>query len=535
MPEIDPTGEASRRDVYYREGHWRNEDLWTTISAVAAAQRDAIAFQHDDRAVSFSELILRAQEIGAGLVQNDIVAGDAVVIHARNNIESAVALAACAWLGAIAVPLPPMFTSSQIQAVCASAGAKAIFCLGKSAEVACAVAAACDSAIPLIVVPNDQSGLTGTISWNDLLGGPLLARQVQNPDNLALLVYSSGTTAAPKGVMHSANTVRYAAMQRAQLHGVTAEDTCLLVCQFGFVGGIIFGMLTGMLVGARTVILSNWNPDEALRMIERERISYGLFMPTHTHDLLCAPALETVDRSSLRRAAMGGISQEQRTEVRDRLCPLPFPGYGMSECLGHATCSADSPLDELLTSEGRAYPGTEIIIVGPDGNRLPPDQPGSLLVRGPSRCLGYFAAPDLTEAAFTEDGFFRSGDICMIDTGGYITFVGREKDIIRRGGVTIVPAEIETALRRHPRVYDAAVVGLPDDRLGERTCACLILSEGDQLSLEEVTEFLEGQGIARYMWPEEIRLRSEFPRTPSLKVKKPELVAQLNESLADAG
>lgn len=534
MARPDPFGETQRRARYYRDGHWRDEDLWTSIAAVAAVRGEAVAFKQDERAIGFAAFADLAQRVGAGLAARGIAAGDPVVIHARNGIEAAAALAGCAWLGAVAVPLPPMFTGSQVEAVCTSSGAKAMFCLGKTAEVERAVAAAQACGVTLIVVPDEQPKIVGSVPWHAILGQPGLARSPRNPDDLALLVYSSGTTAAPKGVMHSANTVRYAALARAQLHGVTADDICLLVCQFGFVGGIIFGMLTAMLTGATTVILPSWDADEALRTIARERISYGLFMPTHTHDLLSAPTLGTVDVSSLRHAAMGGITEQQRQEVLERLCPLPFPGYGMSECLGHATCSADSPTAKLLASEGRAYPGTEIIVVDGDAARLPPHMAGSLMVRGPSRCLGYFAAPELTEAAFTADGFFRSGDICMLDEDGYVTFVGREKDIIRRGGVTIVPTEIESALRRHPLVREVAVVGLPDERLGERTCACLILADGAELSLDDVTAFLERQGVARYMWPEEIRRRTDFPRTPSLKIMKPALVAQLCEGTADA-
>lgn len=530
MAEPDRAGEDARRQRYYDQGYWQSEDLWTSIANVARERGAAIAFKHDDRSISFAALAAAAERLGASLQRHGIARGELVVIHARNGIESAIALAGCAWLGAVAVPLPPIFTESQVRAVVESSGARAVFCLSKPAEIDRAARAAftCNS-ISLVVVPDEHPSDLEVTRWSTLLeGAPGGSRQPVSADALAMLIYSSGTTGAPKGVMHSANTLRYAAHQRAAMHGVGADDICTLVCQFGFVGGVVFGMLTAMLVGPTTIIVSNWNAGDTLRLIERERVTYGLFMPTHTHDLLSAPELDEIDVSSLRHAAMGGITEEKREEVRDRLCPLPFPGYGMSECLGHASCDAAAPLDKLMRTEGRPYPGTEMIVQDAAGKTLPPGTPGSVLVRGPSRCLGYFRSPELTAAAFTEDGFFRTGDICMLDEQSYVTFVGREKDIIRRGAVTIIPAEVENALMRHPRIREAAVVGLFDSRLGERPCACLITSDGAPLDLDTITAFLDAEGVARYMWPESVALFDEFPRTPSLKVMKPALVQQMS-------
>jgi non-ribosomal peptide synthetase component E (peptide arylation enzyme) len=154
---------------------------------------------------------------------------------------------------------------------------------------------------------------------------------------------------------------------------------------------------------------------------------------------------------------------------------------------------------------------------------VPAGTPGNILVRGPNRFLGYFRNDALNRASLTDDGYFRTGDVGFVDGRGFLTFVSRAKDILRRGGVTITPADIEAALRPHPRVADVAVVGLPDARLGERACACIITRDGAAMELAEVTAYLESTGFPRYLWPEFAVTCDSFPRTPSLKVQKPEL------------
>jgi cyclohexanecarboxylate-CoA ligase len=519
---------------YYANGFWRAEDLWTCAARAAERRPDGMAVICGGREIAFAALIDGSARLGEGLRRNGIGAGDVVVIHARNSIESLQALLACAWLGAVMAPVPPMFSEAQITAVADSAGVRAVFCLGDDKEVRRAIDGARDAAgVDLIVAPDTAGeGVGGSAggrlrTWSSLQASSAGTRRPVDPDSLAMLLHSSGTTGVPKGVMHSANTVRYAIERRAAMHDVGPDDVCIVICQFGFAGGIVFGLLTGSLLGLTSVVMRHWRPEDALALIEKHGVSYGLFMPTHVHDLLASPVLETTDVSSLRRAAMGGLSAEARIEVRRRLCPKPMPGYGMSECLGNSSCSPADPDDKAINRDGRPYPGTELRVVGGDGRLLPAGEAGAVEVRGPSRCLGYYKAPDLNRAAFTPDGFFRTGDRGVLDAQGYLSFVGREKDIIRRGAVTIVPGDVEAALMTHPNIRKAALVGLPDPRLGERPCACIVTRDGTDLSLESVTRLLEDKGVARYMWPESVAMFDDFPQTPSLKVKKPALIESL--------
>ncbi|HEU0222755.1 MAG TPA: AMP-binding protein [Paracoccaceae bacterium] len=528
-----PEGALAAR--YYAEGHWRSEDLWTSFAARAAAAPDRTALVAVGAALTFGALAARAEQLGRGLLARGIGPGELVLIHGRNKADAVTALLGCAWAGAVMAPVPPLFSAAQVAAIAERAEARAVFALGNAAERERAVAGAAAANVGLVV---SGEGADGTLPFEALLAeaaGSHAPRRPVPADALALVTYSSGTTGSPKGVMHSANTLRYGIEARAAMHGVEPGETCIVVSQFGFVGGTVFGLLAGALLGTTSVLMPSWNAEEALELIARHRVGYGHFMPTHVHDLLTCPALDRTDVTSLRRAAMGGLSPERRREVMRRLCPLPLPGYGMSECLGHASCAPGDPEEKRLGRDGRPYPGTEILIVGPDGQKPPAGETGAILARGPSRCLGYYRAPELSAAAFTPDGFYCTGDLGMLDADGYLTFIGREKDIIRRGGVTIAPAEVEAALLAHPRIRQAAIVGLPDPRLGERACACIVTRDGAPIGLAELTAFLGGRGVARYLWPERVALFDALPLTPSLKVRKPDLVAHLASEAGSGG
>jgi non-ribosomal peptide synthetase component E (peptide arylation enzyme) len=184
----------------------------------------------------------------------------------------------------------------------------------------------------------------------------------------------------------------------------------------------------------------------------------------------------------------------------------------------------DDPRDKWTSTDGRPLPGAEVRILDDNGNPVPAGVPGHVLVRGPSRCLGYYNAHELTRDALTPDGFFRTGDLGSLDPDGYFTFGTRARDVIRRGGVTIVPVELEDQISRHPMVQHAAIVALPDERLGERACACIVPRGAQVPDLDTLNAFLGAQGVPAYLLPEYVVVFDDFPRTPSLKVKKAELV-----------
>jgi cyclohexanecarboxylate-CoA ligase len=337
----------------------------------------------------------------------------------------------------------------------------------------------------------------------------------------------------PKGIMHSSNTLRYATEQLLARWQLGADDTNLVVCEFGFVGSLLFGYLVTLLSGATGVLLQRWNAEEALRVTEQHRCTYVLYMPTHGADILRAGRESQRDWSSLRVLCAPGLSEERRIAMHEVYGLPPIADYGLSEVPGHVMHGLAEPYDKMIRTEGIPFPGTEVRILDPLGAPLGAGEVGAVVVNGPSRFLGFLANDALTRESLTEWGGYRTGDLGYIDADGHLIYGGRSKDIIRRGGVTLVPAEIEAALLRHPAIHEVAVVPLPDERLGERACAAVVLEPGAEApDLPEVQEFLADQGISKYSWPESVEVFEDFPRTPSLKVVKRDVVKAILDRAA---
>ncbi|MDT4795855.1 Medium-chain fatty-acid--CoA ligase [compost metagenome] len=522
---------SRRRAEYYRHGFWRRDNLWVSVTKTAARQPAKTAVIDGERELTFSQLISHARSVAAGMQSQGVGAADIVLIQARNSMEATLAMLACACIGAIMAPIPPIFSAAQVAAVCADARPRLMIALGENKEIARAVEGALQVSTEMRMVVGDHyPDPDGLIPFRELLSQDQVnASACVDADAPALLVYSSGTTGTPKGVVHSANTLRYAIEQRALRQGVDQDDVCLVASQFGFVGSAVFGLLACAVLGVTTVLMRSWGGDDALRLIARHRINYALLMPTHVHDVLHSPLLGTLDISSFRHASMSGLSRLQRLAVRERLCPLPFAAYGMSECLGLVSSSADQPVASQLDTEGALLPGNELRIVNPDGDDCDPGEIGEIFVRGPCCFLGYHANPRLTASTLSPDGWLRTGDLGRLDESGNLIYVAREKDVIRRGGVNIYPGDTERVLATHPRIEHVAIVAYPDDRLGERACACVVTRDGQELSLEQLCSWLEEHGVARYLWPERVARFDSFPRSASLKVQKPILASWLKE------
>ena len=502
---------------YYAQGYWRDGDLWSDFEARAQEHRDRVALVLDDRQVTYDELRSAAVGVSNRLAGSGIEPGDVVILLGRHSIEAAVAMLGCLHRGVVLAPLPPMFNETQLSALVDQTRAAAIVSFGGEKEIAKCREVAGDR-LPLLTVSEaDVDAFAAQDQQAERSG--------RHADDLAVVLHSSGTTSAPKGVAHSSNTLRYATEGVCKRWGLTGDDVYLTVAEFGFVGGLVFGYLPVLLNGATGILLNRWKPEEALRLIEQHRCTYVLAMPTHAADMIRAANETERDLSSMRVLAGPGLTPERRVAMRQAFGVPPLGDYGLSEVPGHAAHAPDDPEDKILRTEGRPYDGTEIRIVGQDGQSLPPGEVGAVIVNGPSRFLGFLNNDDLTRTSLTEWGGYNTGDLGSLDEDGDFTYVGRSKDIIRRGGVTIVPAEVEPVIARHPAVHEVAIVPLPDDRLGERACAAIIARTGQTPpTLAELQEFLAAEGVAKYTWPESVEVFADFPRTPSLKVVKRDVV-----------
>jgi len=515
---LSRAGEPEARR-YYAEGLWRSEDLWSDFAARAAERADRVAFACGERSLTYGELERAAIALSARLAARFVQPGDVVAMLGRNSLEAVVSIVACLHRGAVLAPLPPMFSPAQLGALLGQCDAKALIAFGGDREVDKCRGLA--DRVPFLLAL-DAGVLESLLAER----GAVAPREPVDADAPALLLHSSGTTSAPKGIVHSSNTIRYTAEQVHERWELSGEDVHLVVLEFGFVGSLIFGYLPVLVSGATGVLLPRWKADDALGLIENHRCAYTLLMPTHSADLLTYEGLARHDLSSLRVLAAPGLSRERRAAMHDTFGLPPLADYGLSEVPGHAAHGLAEAREKMLTTEGRPYRGTEIAILGDDGKPVGPGVQGEVAVNGPSRFLGFLGNEELTRASLTPARQYRTGDIGMLDDDGHLVYVGRSKDIIRRGSVTIVPAEIEPAILRHPAVHEVALVGLPDERLGERACAAIILAPGSSgLSLEQLAEFLAAEGVAKYTWPERVEVFDDFPRTLSLKAVKRDIVA----------
>jgi cyclohexanecarboxylate-CoA ligase len=505
---------------FYAEGHWREGDLWGDFAARAHAQPDRIALRHGDRSITYGRLERAAVGLSARLRAEGIAPGDVVVVLGRNSIEAGVALLGCLHRGVLAAPLPPMFGAAQLSALLAQAGARALIGFGGEKEIAKCEALAGEVELLIALGPESVDELAAQDA------DP--AREPRAADDHALVLHTSGTTSAPKGILHSSNTLRYAAESIARRWQLRPDDTHLVVCEFGFVGSLVFGYLTALLLGATAVLMNRWKAEHALRLLEEHGCAYTLFMPTHSADLLRSGARPSGPLPRLRSLVAPGLTRERREALREILGTPALGCYGMSEIPGHTGHRPDDPEDKLMVTEGRPFDGTEDRIVDDQGRSVPPGEEGAVVTNGPSRFLGFFNNDELTRESLTDWGGYTTGDLAYLDDDGHFVYAGRSKDIIRRGGVTLVPAEIEPVIMRHPAVHEVAVVPLPDDRLGERACAAIIPEKGAVApTLEEFQAFLEAEGLSKYSWPEVIEVFEDFPRTSSLKAVKRDIVKQI--------
>src|SRR3954464_477940 len=455
---------------FYADGYWRDGDLWEDVAARAQEHPERVAMVLGDRELRYDALIRAAVGVSRRLADGGVEPGDVVVLLGRHSIEAVVAMLGCLHRGVVLAPLPPMFNESQLAALVEQTDAKAVVGFGGDKEIAKCRTVADRVSLLLELRPEDVDAAATEDRPAE--------RTARDADAVTIVLHSSGTTSAPKGVAHSSNTLRYAAEGVCRRWGLTGEDIYLTVVEFGFVGGLVFGYLPVLLNGATGILLDRWNAEDALRLIEEHRCTYVLAMPTHGADMIRAAEQTDRDLSSMRVLAGPGLTPERRVAMRNAFGTPPLGDYGLSEVPGHAAHAPDDPEEKILSTKGRPYEGTEIRILGAGAQPPPAGEIGSVVVNGPSRFLGFFNNDELTEQSLTDWGGYRTGDLGLLDEDGQFVYVGRSKDIIRRGGVTIVPAEVEPVILSHPAVHEVAIVPLPDERLGERACAAIIASPG---------------------------------------------------------
>jgi cyclohexanecarboxylate-CoA ligase len=475
--------------------------------------------------LTFAELAGRADAIAAGLARLGIGAGDVVSWQLPSWWEGAALAVAIDAVGAVSNPILSIYRERELGFIAAQARPKALFVPGvfrgfDHRDLARAVR---DTVEHVVVVRGEAPERMRR--WEELLGGGVTAGDGgSDPHRVSMLFYTSGTTAEPKGVMHTPSTIGAFARSNIQVSGGSAADVSLLQFPLTHIGGVGSFLIVPILQGSTVVYLDTWEPERALALIEAERVTSAGGPPVILQGILAAPGFRPERVRSLRVAGTGAadIPPELVRDVRRRLAPVSYRSYGLTECPMFTSGTARDDEDVCVLTDGRPTPGCSARIVGDDGRPLPPGQEGEVEAFGPQLCIGYVDAA-LDRDAFTADGHLRTGDLGILDERGCLRITGRKKDIIIRKGENLSAKAIEDVLHEHPAIAEAAVIGVPDAASGERVCACIVPRPGAAVTLAEIRAFMEQRGVMRQKIPEQVEIVAALPRNATGKVLKWEL------------
>lgn len=521
---------AQRAAAYTAAGHWTGTQVDDGLRAGARAFPDRLALVDRDRRVTYGQLDTAVDIAAAALHRLGIGRGDVVAFQLPNWLESAVVFHATARLQAVANPIVPIFRRREVEFILRDGGARVLVVPDRfrgfdhaalGAELRDAVAS-----LEHVLVVGDAAP-PGTTRLADVMvpAAPPPAPAARRGDDRVLLLYTSGTEATPKGVVHTHDTLGYECRSVAALYGLGAEDVVFMPSPVTHVTGLLYGLQLPFLLGASVVLLDRWDVATALDLIERERCTFTVGATPFLQGLVHAPDLAGRDIGSMRLFVCGGadIPPQLIREAAERTSMTATRVYGSSECPIVTGTPPDAPLWRHAETDGAPIGPTEARVVDDEDAVLTPPACGNLQVRGPDLCVGYRDRA-LNDAAFTPDGWLRTGDLAEIDADGLVRIAGRVKDVIVRGGENLSAAEIEHLVLEHPDVEEAAVVGYPDEVLGERACAYVV--GAPDLTLESLVLFLRTRGVANQKLPERLRLVDALPRTASGKVQKFVLRAQ---------
>ena len=527
--KVTLTFNEQRRAAYRQQGLWGDASLADYWQQTARAMPDKIAVVDNHGAsYTYSALDHAASCLANWMLAKGIESGDRIAFQLPGWCEFTVIYLACLKIGAVSVPLLPSWREAELVWVLNKCQAKMFFAptLFKQTRPV-------DLILPLqnqlpqlqqIVGVDKLAPATSSLSLSQIIADntSLTTAITTHGDELAAVLFTSGTEGLPKGVMLTHNNILASERAYCARLNLTWQDVFMMPAPLGHATGFLHGVTAPFLIGARSVLLDIFTPDACLALLEQQRCTCMLGATPFVYDLLNVLEKQPADLSALRFFLCGGttIPKKVARECQQRGIKL-LSVYGSTESSPHAVVNLDDPLSRFMHTDGYAAAGVEIKVVDDARKTLPPGCEGEEASRGPNVFMGYFDEPELTARALDEEGWYYSGDLCRMDEAGYIKITGRKKDIIVRGGENISSRAVEDILLQHPKIHDACVVAMSDERLGERSCAYVVLkAPHHSLSLEEVVAFFSRKRVAKYKYPEHIVVIEKLPRTTSGKIQK---------------
>lgn len=525
---------------YTQAGYWSDQSIGDLLERNAAEHPAWDAVVDVRQRLSYAQYYRRAQRLAARWLWLGLTGKDVIAIQLPNWSEFAVAVGAASLAGIPFCHFHSDFRRKEVDFILRFTGASLLVTPSRFRRFDhMALVRDVRRDLPRLThvdvvgddVPADGFDLRRFLESDAELEMPEaeLRRHRPHGNDVLRLLFTSGTTGDPKAVVHTHNTSLSACRFHVRDYAIRPDSAFLLFLPVGLNWGFGSTMQT-LIAGCKIVYLDVFRPAEALRLIERERITHFATAPAGLAALLNVPEFSQHDLSSLQVVITGGAScpveliRRWRAAAPGHLLEL----YGMAECGGQACTDLTDDPEAVCGTVGRPRAEMGMRIVDERDADVATGEVGEILSIGPSVMLGYYNNPDANARSFTTDGWFRTGDLGVLDERGYLCIAGRRKEMIIRGGANIYPREIEEVLYKHDAILDAAVIGVPDPTLGERACACIVTRPGKTLTAVEVVEFLRDK-IATYKLPERVEFVAELPRTPTGKVQRGPLLGMVTE------
>ena len=531
---------------FYAQGFWRDETMFDLVERQADATPDKVFIFDSTTKLTYRELRDQALSLALGLRRSGLHKGDRVAAQLPNWTEFVLVATALSRIGAILVPIMPIYRSDEVAYILRHSGARAAVMAETFKDFSYLdmfkdLQRESPDLEQLIVARG--SGKDGATPLETLLADSPPTSEIgaelgdrPSADDGFMIVYTSGTTSRPKGCFHTFNTLRASAEAIAHSLDYTNDDVQFGPSPITHSTGLITSCLLPLVRGGSSHLMEAWDPADGLRRIKAYRCTVTVTATAFLQMLMGAYDPAQHDASSVRYWVCAG-SPIPSTVVHDAEKVLSggrvLSLYGRSENMLTTMCTGDDDPERSATSDGSALAGASVQIVDADGNEVPRGQEGDICYKGPSHMLEYFHDPEQTDVLFTPDGYSRSGDLGYMDEGGYVRVTGRLKDIVIRGGLNISARELEELLVDHPAVSDVAVVGMPDERLGEKVCVYVVPAADTTITLDDIVGYLRERKLATPKLPERLELVDSLPMTATGKVQKHVLRDDISKKLGD--
>ena len=499
---------------------------WVTKHALRNPDRPALVSAETGQVTTYAELEVRTNRLADALSSEGVVRGDRVAMLTLNSVAMMEIYVAVAKLGAISVPVNFRLSAPEVRYVLTDSGAKVLFAstsLTALADAACAEGTAVQTRIAVPTAADRAAGAEG--EYEDLLrsGKPERVTRLIDLDEVCVLMYTSGTTGAPKGAMLTHGNFQWNVFNGLGLgDGNNRRDITLSSAPLFHIGALGVHTMPYLYLGASTVIQEAFTPESWLELAERHRITNAFLVPAMWAAVLNAPSFATRDLSSLRTAVSGGAPCPIVVIEGMRALGVQFTeGFGMTETSPNASCLQPDEVVDHAGSIGKPLMHVEFRLVDETGEDVPIGEVGELVIRGPNVMAGYWKKPEATAEAM-RGGWFHTGDLGRRDEAGFYTLVDRKKDMIITGGENVYPIEVEQVMYRHPDVGEVAVIGVPDTAWGESIVAVVARTPDGQVSAEELLAWTRDR-VAHFKSPKRVEFVEALPRTATGKVLKRDL------------